>query len=111
METVSSSDINQDAVTQTISLQTPVIIQVPDNAAVSVSSQSPAARLQAGVFSRQSNADELIAKLKQAGFNPALEQRLVNGSVMWAVTVPAGSDVNIRIRELRDAGFDSFPVK
>ncbi|MDR2729307.1 MAG: SPOR domain-containing protein [Treponema sp.] len=70
-----------------------------------------ARRLQTGLFSKQANADDLAAKLRKAGFNPSLEQRIVNGNIMWAVTVPAGKDVNISIRELREAGFDSFPVK
>jgi len=69
------------------------------------------ARLQTGIFSRQVNAQDQITNLKQAGFSPSLEQRIVNGSEMWAVTVPAGTDQGRAIKELREAGFESFPVK
>jgi tetratricopeptide (TPR) repeat protein len=69
------------------------------------------ARLQTGIFGRQANAQAQITNLKQAGFSPSIEQRIVNGSEMWAVTVPAGTDQGRTIRELRSAGFESFPVK
>jgi len=68
---------------------------------------APQARLQTGLFSRQANADAQMASLRRAGFSPSLEQR----GEMWAVTVPAGSDQARAIRELKDAGFDSFPIR
>ena len=74
-------------------------------------SASSSARLQTGVFGRQENAQAHVTKLKQAGFSPSIEQRAVNGNEMWAVTVPAGTDQARTIRELRQAGFESFPVK
>jgi hypothetical protein len=67
----------------------------------------PQARLQTGVFSRQANAQTQMDNLRRAGFSPSLEQR----GEMWAVTVPAGADANRTIRELKDAGFDSFPLR
>jgi cell division septation protein DedD len=69
------------------------------------------ARLQTGVFGRQANAQTQVSNLRQAGFSPSIEQRIVNGNEMWAVTVPIGTDQARAIRELREAGFDSFPVK
>ena len=84
--------------------QTNVVQPVPQ-AAVST------ARLQTGLFSRQANAQAQITNLRQAGFSPSIEQRIVNGSEMWAVTVSAGTDQGRTIRELREAGFESFPVK
>jgi len=69
--------------------------------------QSAAVRLQAGLFSRETNAQAHMANLRQAGFSPSIEQR----GEMWAVTVPAGTDANRAIRELKDAGFDSFPIR
>ena len=66
-----------------------------------------AARLQTGLFSRQVNANTQIAGLRQAGFSPSLEQR----GEMWVVTVPSGADQSRTIRELKTAGFDSFPVR
>jgi len=72
---------------------------------------SSSARLQTGVFGRQENAQAHVTKLKQAGFSSSIEQRTVNGNEMWAVTVPAGTDQARTIKELRQAGFESFPVK
>ena len=69
--------------------------------------QTNAARLQTGLYSRQVNAQTQIENLRKAGFSPILEQR----GEMWAVIVPAEQDVNRFIRELRDAGFESFPVR
>jgi tetratricopeptide (TPR) repeat protein len=75
--------------------------------------QSPAAtsqaavRLQTGLFSRQANAQVQMTNLRQAGFNPSMEQR----GEMWAVVVTSGNDQVRAIRELREAGFDSFPIR
>jgi tetratricopeptide (TPR) repeat protein len=74
-------------------------------------SASSSARLQTGVFGRQANAQTQVTNLRQAGFSPSIEQRTVNGNEMWAVTVPAGTDQGRTIKELRQAGFESFPVK
>jgi len=65
------------------------------------------AKLQTGLFSRQANAQAQIDNLRKAGFSPSLEQR----GEMWAVIVPAGTDQARSIRELREAGFDSFPIR
>ena len=67
-------------------------------------------RLQTGLFSRQANAQAQVTSLKQAGFSPSIEQRIVNNSEMWVVTVPAGQDTNRTIAALRSAGFESFPL-
>ena len=76
----------------------------------SVTETKPASaqvKLQTGLYGKEENAQAQIAKLKKAGFSPLLEQR----GGMWAVVVPAGADSNLVIKELKDAGFDSFPVK
>ena len=70
-----------------------------------------AVRLQAGVFSRQANAQSHMANLRQAGFTSSIEHRVVNNNEMWAVIVLAGADTNRTIRELRDAGFEAFPLR
>jgi len=72
---------------------------------------STTVRLQTGIFSREANAQTQVAKLRQAGFSPSIEQRIVNGNEMWAVIVSAVTDQGRAIRELREAGFESFPVK
>jgi tetratricopeptide (TPR) repeat protein len=75
-------------------------------------SLEPAAvRLQTGLFRQRANAVAQSEKLKKAGFSPSMEQRSVNGNEAWAVTVPAGRDVSRGIKDLREAGFDSFPVR
>jgi tetratricopeptide (TPR) repeat protein len=68
-------------------------------------------RLQTGLFSSEKNAQGQMASLAKAGFSPSIQRRNSNGSELWAVTVPAGQDVNRSIRELRAAGFESFPLK
>jgi tetratricopeptide (TPR) repeat protein len=81
---------------------------VPQSAPSSQPSTSQVAvRLQTGLFSREANARSQIASLTQAGFSPSIERR----SEMWAVTVPEGADQARTIRELKAAGFDSFPVR
>jgi len=72
---------------------------------------SQTAKLQTGIFGHEANAQAQVAKLRQAGFSPSIEQRVVNGNEIWAVTVSAGTDQVRTIRELREAGFESFPVK
>jgi hypothetical protein len=73
--------------------------------------QTGGVKLQTGVFSQQANAQAQAASLRQAGFSPSIEARLVNSNEMWAVTVFAGTDQGRTIRELREAGFESFPVR
>ena len=83
-------------------------------ASPSVISQPPAfqsaaqtARLQTGIFNSHDYAQAQMTRLRQAGFSPSIEQR----GEMWVVTVPAGTDQTRSIRELREAGFDSFPIR
>jgi cell division septation protein DedD len=66
--------------------------------------------LQAGLFSREANARALLEKLRAAGF-PALSGRQERaGGDYTAVYVRPGPDINQSIRDLKAAGFDSFPV-
>jgi len=86
---------------------TPAASQTTAPAAVSSSAGvSPTVRLQTGLFSRQANAQAQIDSLKKAGFSPSVEQRGDN----WAVVVFAADQARA-IRELKDAGFDSFPIR
>jgi len=73
--------------------------------------QTSGVKLQTGVFSLQANAQAQAASLRQAGFSPLIEQRIVNSNEMWAVIVFAGADTTRSIAELRTAGFESFPLK
>jgi tetratricopeptide (TPR) repeat protein len=90
------------------------------SSAVSASPQSPPAvqtntssgvKLQTGVYSMEENAHAQAAGLRQAGFSPSIEMRLVSNNELWAGTVPSGTDQNRTIRELKAAGFDSFPLR
>jgi len=78
-----------------------------ENAAPTAQVPASGARLQTGLYTRRDNAEAQIANLKKAGFSPTLEQR----GEKWAVVVPAGADQSRAIRDLKNAGFDSFPVK
>ena len=67
--------------------------------------------LQTGLFSNSTNAQVFADRLKKAGFAGEIIRRQVNGADRWAVTVLAGSDTNAMIKRLKDAGFDSFPIR
>jgi hypothetical protein len=66
--------------------------------------------LQTGLFSREANAQAQIDRLAAAGFSASMTRRTVNNAEYWAVIVPAGQQVNRAILELKNAGFESFPV-
>jgi hypothetical protein len=66
--------------------------------------------LQAGLFSRDENARALIEKLGAAGFSAFSARQDRPGGSYTIVYVTPGPDINASIRELRAAGFDSFPV-
>jgi tetratricopeptide (TPR) repeat protein len=70
----------------------------------------PAAVLQTGLFSREGNAQAMAERLKAAGFEARISRRSVNGTDYWAVSVPAGPEINRTIMTLKNAGFESFPV-
>ena len=76
-----------------------------------VADTAAGAILQVGLFSREDNARDVAARLQQAGFAPSLQQRLVSGSNFWAVVVSGGRDAGAVAKKLKDAGFESFPVK
>jgi tetratricopeptide (TPR) repeat protein len=108
--------LESEAAVRTSSSTTSSVSQ--SSPAVSASSQSlsvaqtnVSGRLQTGVYSMEENAHVQASGLRQAGFSPSIEKRLVNNSEMWAVTVPSGTDQNSTIRELKAAGFDSFPLR
>jgi hypothetical protein len=66
--------------------------------------------LQIGLFSREENARAMAERLTAAGFQAAIIRRTLKGAGYWAVTVPAGNDMGRTIIQLKDAGFQSFPV-
>jgi cell division protein FtsN len=99
---VRTSAVIASSAPQSSSAVTPVPQPLP---AAQVSS---GVKLQTGIYSREENANVQAAGLKQAGFTPSIEKR---SNEMWAVTVPSGTDQSRTIRELKAAGFDSFPIR
>jgi len=67
--------------------------------------------LQAGIFGREENAKALAERLKNSGFDSQISKRQANNSDLWAVLVSGGADLNATIKKLKDAGFESFPVR
>jgi hypothetical protein len=81
----------------------------PQDAAKPVNAAVPAVgtKLQTGKYGVQKNADKQMDELRLAGFTPFLEKR----DEYWFVMVPSGTDQKQTIKELKEAGFESFPVK
>lgn len=88
---------------------------IPDDVlaenAVSASKDNQPKALQIGLFGKEENAKLMATRLKTAGFDAIINQRKINdGGAYWVVTVPLGTDINRTIGQLKDKGFDSFPV-
>jgi hypothetical protein len=66
--------------------------------------------LQTGLFSREENARALLDRLREAGFSAGSVRQSRSGAVYTLVYVLPGPDINASIRELKAAGFESFPV-
>ena len=71
----------------------------------------PGVLLQTGLFSSEANAQSLAEQLRRAGFQPQISRRQQGGADRWAVLVPGGADMNATMQRLRNAGFESFPVR
>jgi tetratricopeptide (TPR) repeat protein len=67
--------------------------------------------LQAGMFSVEKNALELVKKLTTAGFASEIGRKTVNGQSYWVVLTPGGENIAMRLARLKAAGFDAFPVQ
>lgn len=66
--------------------------------------------LQTGLYSREANARAQVENLKKKGFESIIKRRKVSDSEYWAVMVPSGGDVTKKLMELKNSGFESFPV-
>lgn len=66
--------------------------------------------LQLGLFNQQGNAQQMASRLQEKGFKAEIRKRTVNGSEYWAVTVIGGVNYNQKLMELKNAGFEAFPV-
>jgi hypothetical protein len=66
--------------------------------------------LQTGLFGREENARALLEKLRGAGFPAGAARHERPGGVYTLVYVVPGPDINASIRQLKAAGFESFPV-
>jgi len=98
--------VQKSAPTESAPVQKSAQVVSQTNASQSAA-PSAGAKLQTGLYSQQANADVQMEKLRRAGFTPFLEKRNEN----WVVIVPASPDQGRTIKELREAGFESFPVK
>lgn len=72
---------------------------------------SQTSMLQAGMFSVEKNALDLVKKLRVAGFETEIGKKTVNGRAYWVVLTPHGENIAMSIARLKAAGFDAFPVK
>jgi tetratricopeptide (TPR) repeat protein len=72
-------------------------------------SESPVL-LQAGLYSKQENAQAMVNRLKSKGFTGTISTKAVSGTMYWQVTLLPGTDSNRTIMQLKDAGFETFPV-
>jgi len=78
--------------------------------ALPAAAEPPGRLLQAGLFSREANAQSFADQLRRAGFEPRIVRRQTGSDERWVVGVNGGSNENAMIRRLRDAGFEAFPV-
>ena len=76
----------------------------------SADDDTPIKLLQTGLFGAEINARLQAGQLKNAGFSASVIRRMINGVEYWAVTVPSGEHTNRTILELKNAGFESFPL-
>jgi tetratricopeptide (TPR) repeat protein len=68
------------------------------------------AMLQTGLYRREANARVQVENLKTRGFESIIKRRKVSDGEYWAVMVPSGGDINKKITELKNSGFESFPL-
>ncbi|MDR1444412.1 MAG: SPOR domain-containing protein [Treponema sp.] len=90
--------------------EAPSLPALPAGSTAPAAQQASGTLLQAGLFSREENARTLVERLEQAGFDALAREQVRSGAAYVAVYVTPGPDVNRSIRELKAAGFDSFPV-
>ncbi|MCL2472522.1 MAG: tetratricopeptide repeat protein, partial [Treponema sp.] len=83
----------------------------PANAKSAETNPAETNLLQVGLFSKEDNAKTMAARLIKAGFDAIIIRRQVNGGDFWAACVPYGNEMNAMILKLKNAGFESFPVK
>lgn len=66
--------------------------------------------VQTGLFATRDSALAQQSDLNGKGFSAAVSVRQANGYDYWAVTVPAGSDLNQTVLKLKTAGYETLPV-
>lgn len=65
---------------------------------------------QVGFFRNRENAENLVQRLREAGFTPEItEEQRQSGTIYFAVTVPEDKDNTMGLR-LKTAGFECYPV-
>jgi tetratricopeptide (TPR) repeat protein len=111
MDSLESEAAVRSSTTSSVSQSSSAVSASPQSSPAVQTNTSSGVKLQTGVYSMEENAHAQAVGLRQAGFSPSIEKRLVNNNEMWAVTVPSGADQNSTIRKLKAAGFDSFPLR
>lgn len=66
--------------------------------------------LQVGLFKAEKNAQVLVSRLASKGFKASSSTRTVGGVSYWVVTVVPQRSVQESMMQLKDAGFESFPL-
>ena len=95
----------------TMVLESPLETSTEHPASSSGTGERRPIALQTGLFSREENAKVMAERLKTAGFEAVITRRTTNdGGIYWMVTVPTGIDIHRTTVQLKDKGFDSFPV-
>lgn len=93
------------------SRRTEPVVSAPETSAQPPVSKRQLYHVQAGIFADRSRADDLAAKLNQAGFTAAIRPVLRADATVYAVQVGvfASRDAAEPVaKALRDAGFDAY---
>lgn len=73
-------------------------------------SSTKAVKQQLGFFSNKANAEDLVKRIKAAGFAPEIvEEKRPSGNTYYAVVVPENEAGNVG-QNLKKAGFECYPV-
>ncbi len=79
---------------------------------VASSVETSAISIQTGSFTVRENAEYAAADLRAEGFDAAIEERTIGGTLYYRVVVPGvkRSDIADEILRLKEKGFEGFPL-
>ncbi|AEJ19284.1 SPOR domain-containing protein [Gracilinema caldarium] len=101
------SDVNLQPLTDATST-----VKVPENERTTQQEQKNSSEvlLQVGLFSQQNNAQQMADRLQKKGFTATIGKRTLKDTSYWVVTIPGGTHYNDTLMQLKDAGFEAFPL-